>query len=198
MSTAIFGGTFDPVHNGHIKIAHSAIEQFNLGRLVIVPNANPPHKKNEVRTNFTHRYNMLKLAFEGDDRIEISDWESGSGKYYYSLYTMRHFRELYGEDTYFILGADSLCSVHQWYEHEKFLAENKLIVFMRENDAALMKTFEEYKNRGVELYMADMPFYDAASSKIRRFFKQGKNPGDMLNSKVSEYIKENGLYGGKL
>ena len=196
MSTAIFGGTFDPVHNGHIKIALSAIEQFDLDRLVIVPNANPPHKKNEVNTDFSHRYNMLKLAFEGADKVEISDCESGEGKYHYSLYTMRYFRELYGEDTYFILGADSLCTVHLWYEYEKFLKENRFIVFVRENDAELMKCFEEYKSRGVELHLANMPFYDASSSEVREFFKQGKNPVDMLAPKVIEYIKENGLYGG--
>ena len=197
MSTAIFGGTFDPVHNGHIKIAHSALEQFKLDRLVIVPNANPPHKKDEVNTDFNHRYNMLRLAFEGEDKVEISDFEAGEGKYHYSLYTMRYFRELYGEDTFFILGADSLCSVHLWYEADKFLAENRFIVFVRENDAGLMKTIEEYKSRGVELYLADMPFYDASSSKVRECFKQGKNPGDMLAPKVSEYIAENGLYGGR-
>ena len=76
MSTAIFGGTFDPVHMGHVKIALSAIEQFELDRLVIVPNANPPHKKNEVTADFHHRYNMLSLAFEGLDKVEISDYES--------------------------------------------------------------------------------------------------------------------------
>ena len=197
MSTAIFGGTFDPVHNGHIKIAHSAIEQFKLSKLVIVPNANPPHKKNEVSTDFTHRFNMLKLAFEDVDKVEISDCEAGEGKYHYSLYTMRYFRELYGEDTYFILGADSLCTIHLWYEYEKFLRENRFIVFVRENDVELMKCFEEYKSRGVELHLADMPFYDASSSEVRENFKLGKNPVDMLAPKVSVYIMQNGLYGGR-
>ena len=197
MSTAIFGGTFDPVHNGHIKIAHSAIEQFKLSKLVIVPNANPPHKKNEVSTDFTHRFNMLKLAIEDVDKVEISDCEAGEGKYHYSLNTMRYFRELYGEDTYFILGADSLCTIHLWYEYEKFLRENRFIVFVRENDVELMKCFEEYKSRGVELHLADMPFYDGSSSKVRESFKLGKNPVDMLARKVSVYIMQTGLYGGR-
>ena len=89
MSTAIFGGTFDPVHKVHIKIALSALVQFDLDRRVIVPNANPPHKKNEVSTEFSHRFNMLKLAFDGEKRVEISDYESKDYKYHYSLYTMR-------------------------------------------------------------------------------------------------------------
>ena len=196
MSTAIFGGTFDPVHKGHIKIALSAVEQFDLDRLVIVPNANPPHKKNEVSTEFNHRFNMLKLAFEGEKRVEISDYESKENKYHYSLYTMRYFREIYGDDTFFILGADSLCTIHLWHEYEQFLNENRFIVFLRENDAQLMEYFDAYKARGNKLYLADMPFFDASSSKVRQTLENGKIPEDMLTPEVSDYIRVNKLYGG--
>jgi len=198
LSSAIFGGTFDPVHNGHIKMVHSAMEQFNLDRMIVVPNATPPHKKNEVSTDFNHRYNMLKLAFDGTAKVEISDYESGDNIYHYSLNTMRYFRRVFGEDTYFVLGADSLCTVHRWYESETFLKENRFIVFLRQDDEKLMKTFESYKKQGIELYLSDMPFFDASSTEVRTCLYEGIIPTDALKDEVVEYIREHGLYGGRI
>lgn len=198
MKTAVFGGTFDPVHMGHIKMAQSAMEQFGLERLVIVPNANPPHKKNEVNTDFVHRYNMLRLAFDHIPGAEISDYESEPDKYYYSLYTMRYFRSLYGEDTGFIIGADSLCTIHKWYDYKTFLKENKLIVFHRETHGKFAEDLDYYRNSGADIRLADMPLFDASSTDVRRLLENGIIPHDILVPSVTEYIRSNALYGGKI
>ena len=196
MKTAVFGGTFDPVHRGHINIARAAIEQFGLERLVIIPNAAPPHKSG-ASEDFVHRYNMLCLAFEDDFRVEISDYEADHTRPHYSLYTMRHFRELFGEDTGFIIGADSLCSIHKWYEADALLKENTFIVFARENDEALKEAYLRYESSGVRLCMADMLFYDASSTRVRQSLQKGIVPPELTEG-VARYIKEHKLYGGKI
>ena len=194
LTTAIFRGTFDPVHLGHSKMGCSVLEQFKPEKLIIVPNANPPHKRDGVNTDFTHRYNMLKCAFENEERVMISDYESDESKSYYSLYTMRHFRRLYGENTAFIIGADSLCTIHLWHKHQEFLKENTFIVFHRENDDEFIKVFNHYKNMGIKLYMADMPFYDMSSTYIRSYLYSGVMPEGALCPEVEEYIRKNALY----
>ncbi len=198
MKTAVFGGTFDPVHTGHMKMAQSALEEFGLDRLIIVPNANPPHKKNEVNTDYCHRYNMLCLAFEDIDKVEISDFESRGDRYYYSLHTMRHFREMYGEDTCMIIGGDSLLTLHLWYEHELFVKENKLIVFTRDDDSLVNEAIDAYRNKGACIFKANMPPIDVSSTQIRKLLKAGQVKENTLPSKVMEYIKRERLYGGNI
>ncbi len=198
MKTAVFGGTFDPVHNGHIKMAQSAIEQFGLERLIVVPNANPPHKKNEVNTDFVHRYNMLRLAFSKNSAVEISDYESRPGNYYYSIYTMRYFRSVYGEDIGFIIGADSLCSIHKWHSYKEFIKENKLVVFSRQTDDEFTKVLSHYKDDGADICLADMPLVDVSSTSVRSLLKKGVIPHNVMPESVLDYIRSNALYGGKI
>ena len=198
MKTAVFGGTFDPVHTGHIRMAQSAIDEFGLDKLIIVPNANPPHKRNEVNTDYCHRYNMLCLAFKNMDKVEVSDYESLEDRYYYSLYTMRHFREIYGEDTCMIIGGDSLLSLHLWYGYEQFIKENKLIVFTRDDDKPVTEAVETYRRDGACIFKASMPPIDVSSTEVRKFLTNGKIKDGTLSSEVIEYIKQEKLYGGNL
>ena len=198
MKTAVFGGTFDPVHIAHMKMVKSAIEQFDLDTLVLVPNANPPHKKNGVNTDYLHRYNMVRIAFEGWNRVAISDYESQNDRYYYSLYTMRHFRQVYGEDTRMIIGGDSLLTLHLWYESELFLKENKLIVFTRGSDDAVNKAIDAYLSKGADILKADMPRVDISSTDIRRSLAEGKPLEGALCEGVVDYIRQHKLYGGNI
>ena len=198
MKTAVFGGTFDPVHTGHIKMAQSAVEEFGLDKLIVVPNANPPHKKNEVNTDYSHRYNMLCLAFENIDKVEISDYESRGDRYYYSVDTMRHFRKIYGDDTCMIIGGDSLLTLHLWYEHEAFIKENKLIVFTRHDDALVNEAIENYRQKGATIFKAQMPHVDVSSTGIRSLLLEGIVKENTLSPKVVEYIKHERLYGDNL
>lgn len=196
MKIGIFGGTFDPVHIGHVEMARYAKENFSLERVIFVPNGNPPHKKGRSIEDFSHRFKMLEIACEGCKGFEISDYERGT-HFSYSLDTMRHFRKIYGNDVYFIIGADSLLTIHKWYEYEKLLKENKFIVFLRGDDKILSDCVEKYRKIGCEIYTADMPEICASSTKIRNDVALGVLPDEILNEKVAQYIRENGLYGGK-
>ncbi len=195
MSVAIFGGTFDPVHSGHVAMAVSAIEEFSLSRLVVVPNGNPPHKTDFDITDFIHRYNMACLAFSKLPKAEISDYEESGEHLGYSLNTMRHFRRLYGEDTAFIIGADSLLTIHKWYEYETFIKENRLIVFHREGDDAFGDTVDKYKkDYGADIRVSSMGYVDVSSTYIRRMIKENSLPHGIVPEAVMDYIKREGLY----
>ncbi len=198
MAVAIYGGTFDPVHLGHTQMVKTALEEFNLSELVIVPNANPPHKKDVHITDFSHRYSMLSLAFDGWERVTISDYEKDRGVYSYSVDTMRHFRSVYGEDTYFIIGADSLLTIHTWYDSQTLLKENQFIVFRRKGDSALLEAVDRYKKEGYRIYLSAMPKIDISSTDVRKALLLGQSADRLLCPKVCEYIKAHSLYGGLL
>ena len=197
MSTAIFGGTFDPVHTGHIAMALSAIEEFELSRLVVVPNGNPPHKTNICTTDFVHRCNMVSLAFDGVSEVSVSKYESDSDCPRYSLYTMRHFRSLYGEDTAFIIGMDSLLTIHKWYEYATLLKENHFIVFRRKGDDNYLDVAEKYnRDYGADIRVASMEYVDVSSTDIRRNLQKGTMPVGLVPDAVCDYILREGLYRG--
>ena len=195
MSTAIFGGTFDPVHAGHVAMVATAIKEFNLSRLVVVPNGNPPHKTDFDITDFKHRYNMVALAFDGMEGVEISDYEDSDDHLKYSLYTMRHFRKLYGEDTFFIIGADSLLTLCRWHEYKTFIKENSFIVFHREGDADFMDTIDKYTREfGADIRVSSMDYVDISSTYIRGAIKENSLPQGVVPKLVMDYIKKEGLY----
>ena len=196
MSTAIFGGTFNPVHMGHVNMVQSAIKQFELNRLVVVPNGNPPHKTDIRITDFSHRYNMLRIAFESVPKVEISDYEASADKHSYSLYTMRHFRKIYGEDTYFIIGADSLLTIHLWHEYQTLIRENRFIVFRRSGDDKLPEVASRYAEIGAEIHFSDMPMFDVSSASLRDMLLKGEECTGLISPGVMDYIRQNSLYGG--
>jgi len=195
LRTAIFGGTFDPVHLGHIKMANQAIRQFDIKELIVVPNGNPPHKTGVETASFEHRYNMLLLAFEGMNHITVSDYEANENVPSYSLDTMRHFRNIYGEDTAFIIGADSLLTIHKWYEYRTLLEENTLIVFKRKGDSDLSGVAREYtKKYGAKILFADMDYVDISSTMIRDALFTGTDCDSLLPRSVFDYIQKNAIY----
>ena len=194
MRVGIFDGTFDPVHEGHIAMAQYAKAHFALEKIIFVPNGNPPHKSGKKIESFSHRFNMLRLACRGHEGFEISDYEN-KAQFSYSLETMRHFRALYGE-AYFIIGADSLVTIHLWHEYEKLLAENKFIVFMRGRPEPFLECVQRYRQGGAQIAVAQMDEVQASSTAVRSLESAGKTAAEFLNPEVEKYIKEHGLYGG--
>ena len=196
MAKAIFGGTFDPVHLGHLAMAESAVKQFDLSEIIVVPNGNPPHKSDLHITEFAHRYNMLCLGFKGMENVVVSDYEANEDKPSYSVYTMRYFRTLCGEDTYFIIGADSLMSIHKWYDYKNLIKENKFIVFKRDGDTALEDRGNTLCSEGAEIYISKMPEVNVSSTEVRARIAKGLSCNGLLKADVIDYIIQNGLYGG--
>jgi len=192
MKIAIFGGTFDPVHNAHMIIAQYAKEQYDIDRLIFMPGGNPPHKKNVTDKKF--RYEMTKLAI--GDNFEISDFEVNREEYSYSLFTLQAFKKKYPQnDIYFIIGEDSLDDIQKWYKPEEILKLCKLLVFPRKNYEELCKKIKNTKAAlGGEIFAIDAPIFGISSTQIRNRIKEGKRIEYMVPPKVAEYIKENELY----
>ena len=118
----MFGGSFDPVHMGHLTIAQDAVEQLELSRLIFVPAAIPPHKQEKALTEGRHRFAMLQLATEGNLSFEVSDMELQRGGVSYTFDTMSQIQfEHPGAELFFIVGLDSLTILHSWKNVEQLL-----------------------------------------------------------------------------
>ena len=196
MKICISGGTFDPIHKGHIEIAKIALSQFNLDNVIFMPTGNS-YMKSDV-TPSIHRYNMLKLAIEGIDKFEISDLEIKRAGYTYTKDTVVYFKENYPDDElYFLIGTDTLFMLEKWYMPE-YLFKNLIFIVAKRGDADSVAKAEELKVK----YNADIRFVhndiiDISSTEIREEFDD-KSYDEFNNrffdKKVFEYIKENHLY----
>ena len=196
MKICISGGTFDPIHKGHIEIAKIALSQFNLDKVIFMPTGNS-YMKSDV-TPSIHRYNMLKLAIEGIDKFEISDLEIKRAGYTYTKDTVVYFKENYPDDElYFLIGTDTLFMLEKWYMPE-YLFKNLIFIVAKRGDADSVAKAEELK----EKFNADIRFMhndiiDISSTEIREEF-DNKSYDEFNNrffdKKVFEYIKENHLY----
>ena len=196
MKICISGGTFDPIHNGHIEIAKIALSQFNLDKVIFMPTGNS-YMKSDV-TPSIHRYNILKLAIEGIDKFEISDLEIKRAGYTYTKDTVAYFKENYPDDElYFLIGTDTLFMLEKWYMPE-YLFNNLIFIVAKRGDAESVAKAEEL----IEKFNADIRFMhndiiDISSTEIREEF-DNKSYDEFNNrffdKKVFEYIKENHLY----
>jgi len=130
MKLALFGGTFDPVHRGHLAIARAAADKFDLGLIYLVPADLPPHKGNRALTDFHHRFAMLALATEGDERLVPSLLEANSGHPNYSIYTVRRLKNTLkkSDKLYFLIGIDAFMEISTWKQPVQLLGECNFIV----------------------------------------------------------------------
>lgn len=198
---AILGGTFNPVHKGHIMMAEETKRQFpRIEKVVLMPNNKTAYKDNYAITDSEHRLNMLKLSVDESaykDYLEISELELRRGGITYTIDTLREIRESHKElEIFFIIGADSFYSFEKWKDYNEILKLCTLIVFRRDNDD---KGFFEYSNdfcnrNNCKVLHAEASWMDVSSSKIRRLVHEGKEIDDLVSKSVSEYIALNKLY----
>lgn len=133
MKLALFGGTFDPVHRGHLAVARAAAKKFGLHRIYFVPAGLPPHKGNRVLTDFQHRFAMLALATMGEDRFVPSLMETGANHPSYSIHTVRRLKRTLrkSDKLYFLIGIDAFMEISTWKQPVQLLGECDFIVASR-------------------------------------------------------------------
>lgn len=183
MKIGLFGGAFNPIHLGHVKIAKEAIRQMSLDKLIVIPTGNAPHKK-ETEITREHRFNMAQLAFKDDDKIEISDYELNREEISYSADTVEHFKKLYPNDElFFIIGDDSYNNLSMWHEPQRILSASTLLVFEREGAKILPPAVK-----------INMERIEISSSEIRDNIYRGKDFINLLPKSVFNYIIKNNLY----
>jgi len=198
----VLGGTFNPVHLGHLLVAQTAADRFELSRVLFIPCARPPHKSAARLLPAQHRYDMLALALEGDVRFEPCDLEVRRGGCSYTVDTARELREsLPGRMLYFILGVDSLLELHLWRDIYRLLTLCEFITLGRpgakegtiaEEDIQLDAPWSE---RLLANYVQGR-MVDISSSDIRHRVAEGLSIRYLVPPAVEMYIAEHGLYGG--
>ncbi|MGN0612381.1 MAG: nicotinate (nicotinamide) nucleotide adenylyltransferase [Porcipelethomonas sp.] len=195
----LFGGSFNPIHNGHINLAVSVKDELLLDRVIFIPSGTAPHKSSEEYADAADRLEMCRLAVEDHPGFEVSDFEvSRTGKSY-SIYTVRHFRELYPDDELFLMvGSDMLLSFESWYKYEEILRNVTLAAVSRSGT-----DFDELYNIAKRLggcgkvIVVNNSVVPVSSTKLRKMIKNNENLSCYLNEKVVEYIMLRYLYSKK-
>lgn len=199
----VFGGTFNPVHIGHLILAQEVLDKFKLDRIIFIPSKNPPHKtnKNEISSPMD-RYNMVKKAIESNHNFFISDIEIKRDGLTYSYDTLLELKEIYDENTkiYFILGYDAFKWIDSWKNVKEVFELTSFIVVNREIECDEMNNEirDKVEKYGGEVYSAIIPNIEVSSTEIRRRIKEGETIKYLVPSQVEEYIRINNLYIGDL
>lgn len=196
MRIGIFGGAFNPVHNGHIHLAQSYIETLKLDKLLVIPTANPPHRAADGFVSAPCRFDMLHLAFGSNDKIEISDIEFEREEKSYTYDTVQLIKSAYPDaELYLIIGQDQFLCFDKWYNYDKLLEDVVLCTAAREKDSKeKIIRFAENKLQGAEFILAGFEPVVVSSSEIRDKIKKGEDASELLPEKVLDYIINKGLY----
>lgn len=184
---AIYGGTFDPIHTAHLKIAAEAARYFELDRVLFIPAANPPHKL-ATQTPYLHRLRMAELACRGDGRFVVSNLEEGVEKSY-SYYTILRVRESLGPDDelFFLIGADAFAEIDTWHRSEEVIPMIEFLVVSRPGHRYRVP-------EGARVRRLETLGLPVSSSSIRARLAIGEMPEE-VPAEVAAYIREQGLYG---
>jgi nicotinate-nucleotide adenylyltransferase len=185
------GGSFDPVHFGHLMAAQDAYEQQRLDKVILVPAAQAPLKPNEVQSTIEDRLAMLRASIEWDGRFEISDYELRKGGISYTIDSVRHFRQQYPHDEIFwIIGGDQLPKLHLWKEIGE-LAKLVEFIFL-ERPGYPVKAMPEIP--GLRLRRCDGHLLAINSTELRERVKKSLSLDYFVPHKAIVYIGENQLY----
>lgn len=200
MKIGIVGGTFDPIHNGHLMLGRYARDLFDLDEIWFMPNGTPPHKASEaIESRTKHRVEMVRRAIEGEQNFVLQLYEVDNKETNYTYLTMEHFKKIYPEhEFYFIIGADSLFNIETWKCPERLLKTCTILAAYR--DGKNKQEMDEqiaYLNQkfDADIRLLDTPCVDVASSEIRMELKIHEDITGVIPQCVYHYILENHLYG---
>jgi nicotinate-nucleotide adenylyltransferase len=196
----VFGGSFDPVHMGHLTIAQDAVEQLELNRLIFVPAAVPPHKQGKTLVEGRHRFEMLQLATETNLSFEVSDMELQRGGVSYTFDTMKQIQFEYPDaELFFIVGLDSLVELHLWRNIEQLLEVCTVVPFARGGEdparvAEQIQLSNVWKTKLLERLIR-IHEIEISASEIRMRLAEGLSIRYLVPPEVEMYIAEHHLYG---
>lgn len=213
MKLGLFGGTFNPVHFGHLRAAQELAELLKLDRVVFIPAATPPHKTPSGIVSFEHRLQMLQLAVAGNDVFSLSDVENRRPGKSYSIDTVRHFRNAgdSGLECFFITGQDAFDAITTWHDWKNLLRLCHFVVMTRpgyENrglhqilppDVAGRYVYDAagdvfQEPHGGSIFFRQTTFLDISSSEVRKRMQQGRSLRYLTPDSVIRYMEANRLY----
>lgn len=194
----IMGGTFDPIHIGHLIIAENAKDKYQLDLVMIMPNGNPRYKEEREVTAAEDRIRMTEIAIADNPDFEISLLETKRKGYTYTYETLEQLKREYPEDAYyFIMGADSLFSFDKWMHPERIcrnctiLLANRYQTQSQELDSRIEQLREQY---GAMILKLDCPNIDVSSEMIRKRIRENRTITYFVPKGVEQYIREQNLY----
>ncbi|HXF05685.1 MAG TPA: nicotinate-nucleotide adenylyltransferase [Blastocatellia bacterium] len=210
MQVGLFGGTFDPVHRGHLEIARVAAELYHLDRIYFIPSGRPPHRRPAPGASAWHRYAMLVLATRETDNFFVSTIELETGEVAYTVDTVTALRRLFPSEAefYFVLGADSFEEITQWKDYERLLTLTHLIVMARPGHALTADHLPERWRTGVvdgsplrveepsarRIFFCRAVFSDVSATAIRQACRRGESIDHFVVPEVARYIAKYRLY----
>lgn len=208
----VIGGTFNPIHMGHLRSAEEVREAFGLKMVIFIPSASPPHKEKGTIICARHRYNMVRRAVAKNPHFSVSDIEIKRKGTSYTVDTLRYMRKKGGNGIkiYFILGIDAFLEIETWKESKELFRFADFVVTNRPNPESLNqklkipgglkdafdKTDEDIfiHTSGHRLYYQDISALDISSSNIRKMIRSGKSIRYLVTDPVKKYIEKRGLY----
>jgi len=198
---ALFGGSFDPIHHGHLIAARSVAEWLGLERVIFLPTGHSPHK-HAAGESAGHRGEMVKLAIEGEEAFAFSDHDLTLRGPTYTVDTVRHFAELLGSDTqlHWIIGADSLADLPTWYDVAELVDRCQIVTaarpgFDHSRLEVLRGALSPEQVHRIARCVLETPRIDISATDIRKRAGAGQSIRYLVPERVREYIERMGLYG---
>lgn len=213
MRLGLFGGTFNPIHMGHLRAAVEVTEAFSLDRLLLIPSANPPHKSTDGMASARERLEMLRLAIEGVPFFEASDLELARTGPSYTIDTLRYFQNHFGREStiHFVVGQDAFSEITTWKSFKQLFATAHFIVMAR--PGARLKSLEDFIRTNISkdyqydgtsslyshpewcsIFCHNVTHLDISATKIRECIQQGRSIRFLVPPQVEAFIKRKGLY----
>jgi nicotinate-nucleotide adenylyltransferase len=198
----IFGGTFDPVHNGHMIIAEQVAEALGLSRVVFVPGGTPPHKPaSSVKAAPEYRFEMVEAAIQGNENFYMDRVEIEAGRAMYSVETVPLIKERWdnlGGEWFFITGADEVSNLLSWKEPDKLLEEAAMVAATRPGyDISNLGHLERELSNFDHIIPVECTRVDISATGIRRMLMEGRSVRYLVPEGVHEIIHDRGLYGAR-
>lgn len=197
----LFGGSFDPIHLGHVAVAAAAGKRLCADEVVFVPAKRSPHKQDDTIADARHRFEMVSIAIENTSVLSVSDFEINRPEPSYTLDTAKHFRGMFGDEAQicFLIGADTITDLPKWYCIDELMELCRFCTMYRggmtvPNFDRLKGVFSNQRIAQLQADIVETPLIDISSTEIRARSIAGESIEDLVAPKVSDYIKQNGLY----
>ena len=205
----VFGGTFDPVHNGHVLTISELLEKLPFEKILVIPNFQPPHKESS-QVSYKHRYEMARIAFKDIPKTMVDSREYLREGPSYAIQTVQ---EVLSEEeiarVVMIVGSDSFVDIHSWYKWKELINLVDFVIMKRPDmplsknkkakDLVSVRRFKKdlFENSKLNIFEIEVTPFKISSSSIREKITEGKKIDHLVNTLVEEYIKEHGLYGAE-
>lgn len=194
MKLCVFQGTYNPIHNAHLRVGEYIVSHYDFDKMLFIPACNPPHKNSDPRYA-NHRFEMVRLAMSKNPKFEVSDIEYKRAGKSYTYLTIKELYSLYDVDgkINFVIGTDAFKKIESWYEVDELKKLVKFIVFIRDDNFEISE-YDYLKDKGFDFEFQPLSYEDISSTELRSLIKQGKNISKFVPKEVEDYILKNGLY----